>query len=173
MKNNIGLSAPWVTYYREIEALFGADPEITVKYDELKGEIKLLVDNDDKAEAIAQLLPTEKTFGGVTIKVTVVTANSFRTASANVFRRAFEGNPAFSFMETVDGVFTNPISYIVFANKVVQFFDDNLGDIHGIRSTLYENIASDIFAEHEGICFCTDLPEPENKLNELSEKEAS
>lgn len=170
MKNIVGLSAPWVTYYREIEALFGADPEITVKYDELKGEIKLLIDNDDKAEAIAQLLPAEKTFGGVTIKVTVVTANSFKNASANVFRRALEGNPAFSFMET-NGVFSNPISYIVFANKVVQFFDDNLGDIHGMRSTLYEDIASDIFAEHEGICFCTDLPE--NELYELSEKEAS
>ena len=171
MKNIVGLSAPWVTYYREIEALFGADPEITVAYDELQGEIKMLVNNDDKAQAIAQILPAEKTFGGVTIKVTIVTANSFKPANINMFERALEGNPAVSFMETVDGVFSNPISYIVFANKVVQFFDDNLGDINGMRSTLYEDIASNIFAEHEGICFCTDLPK--NELYELSEKEAS
>ena len=152
------LSAPWVTYYRKIEALFGEDPEVTVKYDEDKNVIKLLVDNDEKAEAIAQLLPAEKTFGGVTIKIQVVTSNSFKEANAGVFRKAFAGNPAVSFIETIDDVFSNSVTYVVFINKVVQFFDDDLGSIFGLRSTLYEEIADDIFADHVGICFCTDKP---------------
>jgi len=30
----VSLSAPWTIYYREIEELFGSDPEIRVEYDE-------------------------------------------------------------------------------------------------------------------------------------------
>lgn len=78
-----------------------------------------------------------------------------------MYKAAFEGNAAFNYLETVEGVFTNPISYVVFANEVVQFFNDDLNDIHGLKSTLYEDIARDVFEKKDGMCFCTDLPEEE------------
>lgn len=54
------LSAPWVTLHRQIEALFGEDPDIKVEYVAGDGEdpiIKLYVEGQDKADAIEQLLP--------------------------------------------------------------------------------------------------------------------
>ena len=34
MRKFINLSAPWVLFYREIEALFKEDPAVRVEYDE-------------------------------------------------------------------------------------------------------------------------------------------
>ena len=50
-------------------------------------------------------------------------------------------------------------NYVVFENKVVQFFNDDLSDIHGNKSTLYQEIAKDIFGDCDNIYFCTDTKE--------------
>ena len=39
------------------------------------------------------------------------------------------------------------VTYVVFKNCVVQFFNDNLNDCHGIVSTLYQDIASEVFGD--------------------------
>ena len=49
MSKKVKLSAPWVTFYRELEALFGEDPDVTVKYDEKKNVVELYVENEKKA----------------------------------------------------------------------------------------------------------------------------
>ena len=156
--SKVNLSSPWVTFYREVDALFAEDQEVTVVFDEDECELKLYVENAAKADALTQLLPSERVFGNVTVKVTVIPANEKSPSKIQLFRTAFEGNNALSYTETVEGVFTNPISYVVFENKVVQYFNDDLGDAHGICSTLYQNIADDLFEDCEGIYFCTDLP---------------
>jgi len=48
---------------------------------------------------------------------------------------------------------------VVFKNCVVQFFNDNLNDAHGVISTLYQNIAAEIFedANLPGVHYCTDV----------------
>lgn len=153
------LSAPWVEFYREVNALFGDDPEIKVIYDEDDLIIRLLVDNPIKADAIAQLLPTEKAFGNVVVRISVVPANEKKPSKIDLIKVAFQGNPAFSYAVSAVGVFTNPIHYVVFANKVVQYFNDDLGDVNGNVSTLYQNIAADVLGPgDEGICYCTDVP---------------
>ena len=154
----MNMSAPWVLYYRKIEALFGKDPEISVVFDDENNIIRLYVDNQEKAEAIDKLLPDEKTFGNVTISTVVIPANKVAESKASIFQTAFAGNPAFAYTQVVDGVFSNPISYVVFKNEVVQYFADNMHDIHGYESTLYQDIAKEVFGEEGGICFCTDLP---------------
>lgn len=156
----VNLSAPWVTFYRELDALFGEDPDITVVYDEDKGKVSLFVDNPDKADALAQLLPTERMFGNVSIQVEVVPANKMTGSKMGLFLRAFQDNPAFAYGKTITGVFSNDINYIVFKNKVVQYFNDDLGDVNGNCSTLYQEIAKDIFQDQEGVCFCTDVERP-------------
>ena len=152
---NLKLSAPWVLFYREIEAMFGADPDVRVAYDEEENIVRLYVDGEEKAEAIEKLLPRERTYGNVTVRTAVIPANQLQQSRVALFQAAFQGNPAFAYTKTITGVFTSPISYVVFANKVVQFFADNLHDINGNISTLYEEIALDLFGEDEGICFCT------------------
>lgn len=161
MPENLKLSTPWVTLYRQINALFGEDPDVRVEYSAGDGEdplIKLYVNGSEKAEAIGAILPSKYEFGNVVVEVCIIPAN-VAVSTADLYRKAFEGNPAFSYAVTVDGVFTNPINYIVFRNKVVQFFNDDLSDVNGNETTLYEDIAREVFHEKGGVSYCTDIPE--------------
>ena len=152
----VNLSSPWVTFYREIVALFGDDPEIKIIFDEDEYIIKMYVGNVHKAEALTQLIPPERTFGKVTLQVQIIPANTMDSTPAALFEMAFADNPALSFIRPVEGVFSNPMAYVVFQNKVVQYFNDDLGDVYGNCSTLYQDIAKDVFGQQEGIFFCTD-----------------
>lgn len=156
----IKFSAPWDIFYREINELFKEDPEIRVVYNEETNEIKLYVETYVKATALNDLLPSEMTYGDVTQKITIVQANDFThnyvADNAEKFAQAFDGNPILSRIETVGEIFTNPITYVVFINKVVQYFNDDIGDINGQCSTLYQEIAKNVFGSMDGIYFCTD-----------------
>ena len=154
--SNLKFSAPWFNYFREIESLFGQDPEITIRYIEKPLTIKMYVDNVVKADAISQLLPTEKVFGEIIVRIKVLPSNKVSVSKAALFKNAFENNPVFSEMIDIDGVMTNPIHYCVFKKEVVQYWNDNLADPHGNMSTLYQNIAEDIFDDTDGVIFCTD-----------------
>ena len=156
----LGLSAPWVIFYREIEAMFEYDPEVRVIFDEDENVVSLFVENADKADALTQLLPEEKEFGNVTLKIKVVPANGLAASNVDLFQKAFEGNGAFAYVKAIEGIFSGMLHYVVFRNKVVQFFTDDLSDIHGFRSTLYQDIAKDIFGEISNVFFCTDIEEP-------------
>lgn len=156
----LNISSPWVTYYRKLEALFGEDPDIMVdfEYDENESPVvKLYVTGADKAEALAKILPVERTFGNVTVNTIIVPSNREET-KADVFVKAFTGNPAFSYGVTVDNPFVHGVGYVVFRNKVVQFFNDDISDVNGFETTLYENIADDVFGDNAGVFFCTDTP---------------
>lgn len=161
--NGITLSSPWITLYREIKAIFSEDPDIEVEYDEDRMEINLFVNNQDKAKAICTILPTYRSFGNITVFINVIPSNDEEDGSYvlreekvtfRTFERAFDGNPAFAYLYRADKL---PINYIVFKNCVVQYFNDALNDAYGICSTLYQEIAKDIFGQHEGIYFCTDI----------------
>lgn len=158
---SVKLIAPWAEYYHEVKALFGDDPEIKIEYDDNLPEVKIYVENAEKAAALTQLLPTEKIYGRIVLKITVIPANNGNQSLSSVYEAAFTGNPAFSYMETVEGILSNPISFLVFKNKVVQYYNDDLGDINGYRSTLYQDIAKDLFENTDGVFFCTDKPEEE------------
>ena len=150
------LTSPWITYYRELSELFKKDEEISIIYDEEENEVKLYVENATKAEALARLLPTEKEFGNVALKITVVPANTLLKSRPVDFEEAFKSNGAVSYMKTVRTYQGVDFTYIVFKKEVVQYFNDDLGDINGLCSTLYQNIAKNIFEETEGVYFCTD-----------------
>lgn len=162
----LNMSAPWVTLYHQIVALFGDDPEIhAINYDEENNVIKMYVENSTKAEAIGLLLGTERTFGNVTVKIDIIPANPLESGDiTRLFNEAFRGNPAFSYLATADGIFSNPITYVVFKNEVVQYWDDNLGDVNGNCSTLYQEIAKnviDLGQNAAGVFYCTDVPDEE------------
>jgi len=153
----LGLTTPWNFLYKEFEALFKDDPEVTINYTFNEDEyvIKLHVDNIEKADALLVLMPKEKVFGNVTVKIEVIPANK-RKSLIETFNAAFKGNPAVNQCVTVKDYTGSDIGYVCFKNKVVQFFTDNLQDINGNHSTLYETIAKDIFHDRLGVFFCTD-----------------
>ena len=150
------MSSPWVLFYKDLEAMFGEDPKIRVLFDEEQYEITLYVEDGEKAYVLNELLPKDKVYGNVTLKINVVPANGFVFTPTRMFEKVFEGNPALSYVKNIT-LFAKPVTYVVFKNKVVQYFSDDLGDIHGFRSTLYQEIAKEIFGEIQGVYFCTDV----------------
>lgn len=161
------LSAPWEIFYREIQALFVYDPEVHVIYDEADTHIKLYVDDEYKAEALTRLLPQEKKFGNVILKITVYPSNGTEdqvitgeTTNEELFDLAFTGNGAFAFTKSLPCIFSNNLTYVVFKKMVVQYWTDDIGDYYGQTSTLYQNIAKDVFEEMDGVFFSTDIEDP-------------
>lgn len=157
------LSPPWYKFVNEVSLLFKEDEEVHIIYDEENYDLKLYVDNENKAAALAELLPEKKEFGNVTLTIEVVPCNAAHKLTKVVnpellYETAFNGNPVLSFIHRVSGIFVNDIVYVVFKNKVVQYFNDDLGDVYGQCSTLYQEIAKDLFPAVENVYFCTDKP---------------
>lgn len=163
-------SAPWVTYVSELEQMFKYDNEVHVVYAEEEYTVQLFVEEGMKASALRELLPEEKTFGDVKLSIVIVPANGVFIPTPdddNLFYFALRGNGAFAFTKVISGILSNDIIYVVFKNKVVQYFDDNLGDIYGQRSTLYQEIAKNLFNKIDGVFYCTDVEVPgENQSDE-------
>lgn len=158
----IKLISPWVNFYREIEALFGKDSDIKIVFDNAERVIKLYVKGQEKYEALSRLIPSEKIFGNVTLKIQIIPENNSELSTIDLFRRAFSGNPVVTDIITITREeldSTNEFNYVVFKKEVVQYHDDSLNDPHGNRSTLYQYIAEDIFENCGGVYFCTDREE--------------
>lgn len=149
------LVSPWVDFYRKIEALFAKDNEVKVMMDDETPEVKIFVENARKAEAIAYLLPEEKDFGNVKLKITVVPANDGIQSKFEAIQEAFIGNPALSYVWQANTPF-GEFDYVVFDANVVQYFNDDMRDVNGNKSTLYQDIAKDVIGEEANLCFCTE-----------------
>lgn len=165
---------PWSTFINKIEALFDGDSQIAlnVNFDSNNPTVVLATNNPEKAAALLKLLPAEKEFGGVVLKIVVdcyTISNKAFTSPKELFETAFSGNPAFAYVVSADNWYV-PFTYVVFKNCVVQFFNDNLNDPHGVLSTLYQEIASEVFGDCNlcgGVAYCTDT---ERKLGKPIEE---
>jgi len=159
--SKVNLSAPWTTFYRQVQAFFKNDAGVKVLYDEDGPEIKIYVEDPAKAAALTDLLEPTRLFGNVTLKVTVISANNpgqvpTFTSDAARFKAALAGNQAVdSIKEASWASMATPFCYVVFKKEVVQFFNDNMADLHGLQSTLYQDIANVIFEVRSGVFFCT------------------
>lgn len=147
------LAAPWDEYYQMINAMFKDDPDVTVVYLPDEYKIKLYVEKQAKAEVLSLMLEPEMTFGNITVLIEVIPPNTIITSAAEVYREAFRDNPAVEEIVTLGGVFQ--ATYIIFKKEVVQYHNDDIGSPYGLRSTLYETIAKEIFVERPGVYFCT------------------
>lgn len=153
-KKALELTAPWLKYMKEIALLFKDDPDIHIESD---GEniLILRVDDQVKADAISKILPERKEFGNIIVDIKVIPANEEADALV-YFERAFAGNPVLAYTKrTGDSQFGIPFSHVVFKKEVVQFFNDDLYDANGICTTLYQEIAKEVFGDC-GVHFSTE-----------------
>lgn len=162
----VGKSAPWHTYYHELEALFGSDPEIEMamgsEREPGKEIIVITAKTNKKANAIRKIVPVSKSFGSIQVTVRVESKeNDVKASPENMLKDAFENNPVVKriFSTNPDAMTVPQGVFVEFANRVVQFFDDRLDDPHGNVSTLYQNIAKDVLTPGLGVMFCTAGPE--------------
>lgn len=147
------LSPPWYTYINKLQALFDGDPQIAFNITDCEAGpiVTISCNNGDKVTALQQVLPSEKQFGNVVLGIEIDGVPSdiaFPTPRA-LFDTLFAGNPAYAYSINTaeEGQWFFNFTYVVFKNCVVQFFNDNLNDCHGLLSTLYQDIAAEIFAD--------------------------
>lgn len=165
----VKLSSPWMKLYHEIRAMFAEDQNVHVIFDEDKGNIVVYAQQPRKAAALGILLNKKYTFGNVEINVIVPPTNSETIEfynSKEIYDAAFNENHALSFTYVSPLPIANDTCYVVFKNCVVQYFNDDLSDIHGNCSTLYQEIAKEIFNDTKlgPVNFCTDVPAKAEKL---------
>ena len=153
------LSAPWQTFYKELCVLFSQDPEVHIVYDQDELVINMYVENETKSVALNKLLPEVLTFGNVELQLKIVPANKVCNGPSlgNYYKDAFYKNPIVDDIVTVEGIMTNTITYVIFKKEVVQYWNDDIGDAHGVCSTLYQDVAGRVFEEKEGVFFCTNV----------------
>ena len=159
---NLTLSSPWEIWYKKLNEFFKYDKEITILFDRDNYVIKLFVANGEKWAAIRQLLPEHIQMGNIDLKIEVVPPNRLEGANneiGNVYEAAFKNNPVLSYVKKVDnvGIFPLGITYVVLEKKVDQFFSDDISSINGYTSTLYQDIAKDIFGQPENVYYCTNI----------------
>lgn len=168
----INLVAPWDEYYNKMVAFFKDDPYTTVLYDESEKHIELLVNEPFKAVALSQLLKTKLEFGDVKLLVSVVPANDDARDAIHYFKHmgvdedydvrymhALNDNDIYAYVRSIKGMKDFDAVYVVFKKKVIQYYNDNIGDLNGVKSTLAEYIARDIFMPRNGVFFNTDTRE--------------
>lgn len=157
-KNSVDLSAPWVTYYEKLHLLFEKDPEVYMALKQNEDEdkkIEIYVNNCYKAEAISKILPSYVSFGSVIVPIIVIPGNEEKEEWIDLFMDAFDGNTIIDGIVQDTGL-TRDMNYVVFKKEVAQYYNDNIQSVDGFSSTLYEDIAREIFKDAPtGTFFCT------------------
>ena len=165
------LCPPWIEYVSKVKKLFERDKDIKVDYREQDNTLILFADSEIKYEALTHLFPESKDFGGTKLNIMIKPANDSDIDVRSYIKQLFFGNEAVANIEDVPQVMTNPLTYISFKKEVIQFWNDNLGDPHGYKSMLMEDIARDVLEYQDGILFCTDSEEEvERKQNTFRSK---
>lgn len=154
--SNLQLSSPWVIYAKKVQELFNKDPQIHFEYINDTPELKIYVDDVRKADAIGELLPYEKSFGNVSLRITIIPSN-VEEDRTSLIRDAFRDNPIVDHINRADVVGGGSVTFVSFVKEVVQFFDDDMSDENGYCSTLYQELAKEVLGEKGEVYFCTAL----------------
>lgn len=151
------LSPPQYTLWRKLAYSIGTDPEIFVRDPYERNNITIIevvVENGNRAPAIAGVLNEEYKFGGIQVRVKVIGPAGKPVASPDVTQ------PGFSVRQMVEtALFANPYFHevipgrrpgepdqvltAVFYPKVIQLWNDDLSDYYGYA----HYVAEDVFAE--------------------------
>lgn len=158
------ISPPWVTYVNQLQALFDGDPQIAFNIDYSAEEgpsVVISCNNGDKVTALTKVLPETVKFGNIALYIDIdgIPSNRAFVSNKELFETLFDKNPAFAYVVSPveEGIDWIDMTYVVFKNCVVQFFNDNLNDCHGVISTLYEEIAREVLNIPMGVYFNTDI----------------
>lgn len=168
------LSPPWVLYYKKLSALFDKDNTIRIIFDEDNMEIKIYSTWERKIKALSFLLPEVISFGDVELKITIVPAN-VENNNYRIEKKKFSTEDITTCQVAIDTLFDpneycgnkhvkdianidtpcGKFLYVIFKKEVIQYYEDNLSDFYGNKSTLCEDIAREIFKDTTGVFFCT------------------
>ena len=130
--SRIKLSPPWVTYWKKLEALFNADPDIEVGqlYDtEDRKEIWIYVSDEKKYRALVNLLPTYPDFGNVKLKNVIKFKGGPEQDTFQDLKDLFADNGNVQELKEAVDFAGTPHLFINFKPEVIQFRNDDTSAI--------------------------------------------
>ena len=150
------MMSPWDEYVQAAKALFADDPDVVADnaVETESGDYKVVVrvHGDDKAESISELMPTELTYGNVTLYVDVVPDNERELTTADHLRRAFAGNPLYiDAVEPTTSLTTFGATYALFMPECVQYYSDDLRSPYGATTCAVEEVARKVLSLPDGV----------------------
>lgn len=152
------LQPPWNTYVSKIRAIFENDPDIRIEFNDStsKPVVTMYVENGTKADALQQLLGTEKKFGNISLGINIIPANKELNTPTDILQAALDGNPIVTQIETYD-VFGGEMTFCEFRKEVIQFPNDDCSDLYGNFNGLAEDLARELFVGtiNSQINYCT------------------
>lgn len=149
------LVSPWINFYREVEELFSGDTEVKVIFDDENYELKLYVQDPRKAEALEYILPQERLFGNVSVKIVIIPANKPIDNISDALKYAFKGNYIFNEVITLPTPF-GTFNYAVFNPTIIQYKNDDISDLSGKRTTTAEQVAKEVLSLGDEWHICSD-----------------
>lgn len=148
MVNNTKLSAPWDIYFSKMNALFGKDTELTLNFNRDNYTINIYTPNGDKGDALRQILPESVPMGNITLTINVNVVDAL-TSPADLYNRAFKGNPVFVRTETYQLPDSENAYFAEFWDGAAVYYADDLTNPNGLQFALYQDIAREILKNND------------------------
>lgn len=156
----VGIEAPWYNYFKKVYNLFEGDPEVTVDEDLIENEdgtfeFTISSKNSEKLNAIEKLFGYGKVFGDIRVLIRYGYENASEEDFAELYEKAFTGNPLFKEVIRCEMPLFGDSSYAVFKKNIVTFYDDNFSDYHGNSHYIVADLVKDVIADPK-IFICTE-----------------
>ena len=150
------LSPPWVTQRNKIACTIGLDPQVEVgELEERSSEkyvVRILVNDNKKAKAIANMLVPEYVYCDTRLKIKVYAPCEIRVYPrihrlngeelSKLLNDALGGNPLYRGFVITDGIIPTGVQVVgIIKKEIVQFFNDDITDLCGN----YNEVASKVF----------------------------
>ena len=159
MAEPVKLSPPQYTLWNKYKAVFGADPQVTVK--ELVIEkpcelvVPIIVDDKAKGEALRTIILPEITLGNFHIRISVTNSKDVSWAAitikdadhlAAITTIAMSGNPLFVEAKPIPPKLPGqrPCMGLIMTQSVIQFFNDNLADVFSNFNGVTANVLQEL-----------------------------
>lgn len=135
------------TMYYRLRALLAADPDITMEYDHKSTTVNIIVADDDRAEALSEMIPSEYDFGDGEVLHVLINGMTFehsRELDEETVNLALGQNPYFAGLKSFDFPM-GARDFLMFKNTTIPFKADNFGNPEGYYVKTPEELAVSVF----------------------------
>ncbi len=177
---SFALSPPQYSLQRKVAHTIGANPNVTVSEVIEEGDlyvIEISCGARDVAEGLAVILETNYDFGGIKVEIRILGPNGNPVTvdpsqqsgepgelAKEYFQKALKGNRYFVKIPEGGGGPMMPFLFIEMRAAVIQFWNDNIGDLYGnenyVAAHLFSDVCKETVLESVAVAFSTEqIPE--------------
>ncbi len=163
MAELVKLSPPEYTLWNKYKAVFGADPQVTVK-DLITATpsefiVPIIVDDKAKGEALRTIILPETTLGNFHIRTNVTNSKEVSWATitikdakhlAVITTAAMKGNPLFVEAKEIPSKLLGqrPCMGLITTQSIIQFFNDDISDVFNNFNGVTANVLHELIIVH-------------------------